>query len=68
MLVLAFLHVVVLDSRSDPSQMFFKIGVLKNFANFTENTSVGVFFIINLKAFRCAFAKIVNSFWLKSKK
>ena len=30
--------------KSNRSQMFFKIGVLKNFANLQENTSAGVSF------------------------
>ena len=29
-------HVVPKESRSSPSQMFFKIGVLKNFANLAQ--------------------------------
>ena len=36
----AFLY----TSRSSGLQMFFKIGILKSFANFTESTCVGVSF------------------------
>ena len=31
--------------QKQPSEVFCKKGVLKNFANFTENTCVGVFLI-----------------------
>ena len=39
-------------NRGSRSQMSFKIGPLKNFKIFTENTCVGVSFLIKLLAFR----------------
>ena len=35
---------VLKKSRNSPSQMFYKIGVLKNFTEFSENTCAGVTF------------------------
>ena len=40
------------SSRSSRSQMFFKIGVLKNFANFTGKQLCWSIFLIKLQAFR----------------
>ena len=43
--------------RSSRLQMFFKIGVLKNFANFTGNQLYWSFFLIKLQAWVCNFIK-----------
>ena len=40
--------------RSSSSQIFFKIGVLKLFSNFTGKSLYWSFFLINLQAFRPA--------------
>ena len=39
--------------RSSRSQMFFKIGVLKNFAMFTGKHLCWSLFLIKMQAFRC---------------
>ena len=47
-------HLQYLIFRSSRSQMFFKIGVLKNFANFTAKHLCWSIFFIKLQAWRAA--------------
>ena len=44
-------------NRSSLSQMFFKIDVLKNFANFTRKPLCWSLFVIKLQAWACGFIK-----------
>ena len=48
----AFLLLWLYDVRSSGSQILFKIGILKNFANFTGEQLCWSFFLLKLKAFR----------------
>ena len=41
------------NCRTSRSRIFFKIGVLKNFAVFTEKQLCWILFLIELQAFRC---------------
>ena len=43
------------NNRSSRSQMFFKIGVPKNFANFTGKHLPWSFFLIKLQALQCVY-------------
>ena len=45
-------RIISMDRRSSRSQMFFKIGALKNFANFTEKHLCWSLFLIKLQAWR----------------
>ena len=48
----AFLLLWLYNVRSSGSQILFKIGILKNFANFTGEQLCWSFFLLKLKAFR----------------
>ena len=48
----AFLLLWLYDVRSSGSQILFKIGILKNFANLTGEQLCWSFFLLKLKAFR----------------
>ena len=58
-------HIVSKESRSSPSQMFFKIGVLKHFANFTgKHLCWSLFFKKRLwhRCFPVNFAKFLRTY------
>ena len=54
MIVRMIMRTVMRKYRSSRSQMFFKIGILKHFANFTGKHLCWSFFLMKLQALRPA--------------